>query len=251
MPLASCGDDSEDEGDGGGDFVTQADALCTDAARDRIATQQEVPESEQEALAQLAEQQQIRERYLRELEALEPTEDAADAYREFLDHRREVLETAAREPALIRQGVAPDEPRYQELIASLDESGEAAESAAADAGLEACGGVLPESEKEKVVDIVTEFETKPLDDCREFATAAAIEELFGGLKACQRTQKNPPPEGFTKRVQIQEVRGIEGVSAGVKAALSGGVADGQEVEYVLHYEDGTYKVAAVFLQAKS
>ena len=92
---------------------------------------------------------------------------------------------------------------------------------------------------------MTVFETEALDDCTEYMTDDAIELLFGSVEECQRIQLNPPPEGFTKKVKVTHIEGIEGVTASVDASLEGGIGDGQKVTYTLVYEDGGWKIDAV------
>jgi hypothetical protein len=242
--LAACGGDDSD----GDDFVAEANAICTDSARERTATQQSPPTNAEEALAQNKQQQRIRRQAQADLKALEPSEEAADAYDEFLAKRQRVIEVVVGEEDLLRAEVSPDDPRYVEFLTELDRASDAAQAAAEEAGLAACAGVLAPDERDRIVAIVREFETTPVEDCRQFLTEDAIDSLFGGLAECQRVQENPPPQGFTKRIEVESARGIAGVGASVRASLVGGPGDGQDIEYVLEYQNGTYKIATVFQQ---
>lgn len=249
LALSACGGDDEPSEGGGGDFISQADEICTAAARDVVATQDEPPGSPEESISVLEEQLEIRSKALEDLRALaEPPSDVASAWEEHLAARQKRISLVEEEIALLEQGVDPTAPEYEAVVAKIVEAVEQGEVALADTDFEACAAKLPPEVEEEVTAIVTEFETQPLEDCTEFMTDSAIEELFGGLQECQRVQENPPPEGFTEEVDVTDISGIEKLSVEVEASLAGGVGDGQDVIYGLVYEDGTYKVNSVISQ---
>ena len=250
--VAACGDDSGSGGSGGSadDFIAQADQVCTDAAEEAVANTAPLPTTAEAAVPYLKDSLKRREQQLADFEALgEPPSEIADEWNEAIGKFEQRVANSEELVKLARQGVKPTDPKYANVVSESSDLDEEENEILKGIGSTACAEVLPADERKEVIDFVTVFETKALDDCTEYMTDEAIKLLFGSLAECQRVQLNPPPEGFTKKVKVTHIEGISGVTVAVDASLEGGIGDGQKVTYTLVYVDGGYKIDAVTTQA--
>jgi hypothetical protein len=251
--VAACGDDNKSSDSGGSDtedFVAQADQLCIEVAREALANPQPTPTTAEEAVPILEESVRRREETIGDLEDLgEPPSEIATEWKKILAGSQERLAITKQLLKLSEQGVPADNQKYAGLVASSSESGDESKALYKQIGSTACAQVLPPSERKKIIDLVTFWETQPLDDCEKYTTPDGIELAFGSVKACQKAQLNPPPEGFTQEVHVTHIEGIPKVNASVDASLEGGIGDGEKVTYTVVFLDGRYKVDAVTLQA--
>ena len=249
--LAACGDDD----DGGGasaseEFIADADQLCQDAAEEVLANPQPTPTTAEEAVPILKDSLERREQLLADFEDLgDPPSEIADEWEQAISITKQRAKLGHELLRMAEEGVEPTTPDYANTISDSSDLEDERNEILKGIGSTACAEVLSPDEREAIIEMVTVFETEALDDCTEYMTTDALELLFGSVEECQRIQENPPPEGFTKKVKVTHIEGIDQVSASVDASLFGGIGDGQKVTYTVVYVDGRYKIDAVTTQA--
>jgi hypothetical protein len=132
LAAAGCG--------GGGDKLTrdelveEADATC--AEFDRRVEDVREPESLEDIEGYLQEIRPIVEEGTDELAALEPPEELADEYDEWIEATRSGVD---RFDELEEAAASGDEQRIQEVLQSLGEGGEEADRLAQELGFQECG----------------------------------------------------------------------------------------------------------------
>ena len=249
--IAACGDEDNDSDAGSAeDFIAKADEICTASAIEAIKSPLPTPTTAEEAVPVLEETLQRREEQLIALQDLgQPPAEIANEWNAALQRTEQRVTATEELVKLAKQGVAATDPKYANTVAESSSLDQEENELLAGIGSTACAEVLSPEAREEIIAMVTEFETEALDDCTDFMTDEAVELLFGSLEECQRIQENPPPEGFTKKVEVTHIEGIDEVSATVDASLSGGIGDGQRVTYTVVFVDDTYKIDAVTTQA--
>ena len=234
--FAACGDDDSDAEA----FVADADAICTTLAEDELAAYAAVPGPalSPEYLEEVA---GLRAEAIADLEALDPPEDSAGGFDEY-------LATLEQANAVVDDAI--DAVADDDLDALLDARAEARElrleanETGAGIGFVACAGVLSDADAEEITETL-ELSIDPgaaRELCRERATETFIAARFASVADCERAQG----AGTTaETVTVTELQGVEGVSANVLAEL--GDADGGSAEYEasLAYEDGVWKLNSI------
>jgi hypothetical protein len=237
LALAACGGDDE----GTDDFSADVDAVCTESAEriNALFTEEGAPTNAEEAAALDAKFVDSRQQEIDELEALEPPEDVAAGYQDFVAARKAVLAGQQNQQVADEQG---DQGARELADASIENAFAEADKAAEGIGLEACAGILPAEEEDEVRAVAEQFfEAATAEEfkvpCNEQATDAYIESL-GGLKQCLEP-------GEPRTIEISDVGGVSGVSAEVYFVPTGGPADGQSLLANFVYQDGAWKVDAL------
>jgi hypothetical protein len=248
--IAACGDDDENgTASPSEEFIADADQICQEAAEELVADPPPTATTAEEAVPVLQDSLDRRQEVLAALVDLgEPPSDIREEWNQVIEIANLRVELGVQLLEMAKQDVDPTSFRYADTVRKSGDLEDQRNRILKSIGSTACAEVLTPEEREEVIARVTEFETEALDDCTEYMTDEAIELLFGSLEECQRIQENPPPEGFTKKVEITSIEGIDEVSATVDASLQGGVADGQKVTYQVIYVDGVYKINAVTAQ---
>ena len=237
ITLVACGGGDDDSGD---DFTAQADAICVDSAEriNAVFAEQGTPADAEEAAAVDAALLDSRVQEIEALEALEPPEDLAGGYEDFVAARSEIRAGEELRQAANEQG---DQQAAEDAAAYIDEAFAAADDAAEDIGLEACAGILPTDEEDAARAAAEQFFTaataEELKTACEQATDAYIDAI-GGLEVCHE-----PGEPTT--IEISDVSGVSGITAEVSFVPNGGPEDGQDLRAFFVYQDGEWKVDAL------
>lgn len=254
LALAACGDDEGADGEPGDappaaadGFAAQADELCRDTAVDVRQTREELgPAISLERAVELAEAiRDIARQRLDDLERIEPDPGAADAYERMLEIERDRLELADEAVAALRD----EDPEAFAAAAQRDEQLFArSRSAAEEAGMVVCAGVLPEETVAAVEDAIERSQTSgdPAIVCDELATEFFLEAQFGGQARCEAliAEAVEPPDA----IEIDDVNGVDGVEARAQIVARGGRQDGLEARIALVHEDGAWKVDRLILE---
>lgn len=238
LALAACGggDDGDTE-----DFVAQADQICAGGTADvvELATEQGVPQSAEEDAAQTEQRVALQRDTTERLQALEAPDDAAADYDDFLSAREGVSANEEQYGELAKQGVPLEDPKVQQLDAAYYGLLDEADAAAERVGLQDCARQLPTDVEQQVGSEVEEtLETGDPAFCTEKYTESFVQEAYGGLEECEKSESAP---GDADPVTIEDVGGVEGVSAFVRFVPERGPEQGNLAQVNLVYEDGTYK----------
>lgn len=235
LAFAACGGDD----DSGDDFLAQVDAVCTDSAeRATAALAEGAPTNAEEAAAVDANFVDSRQQEIDALEALEPPEDVAAGYEDFVAARSEILVGEESRQAANEQG---DQQAVEDAGAYINEAFVAADDAAAAIGLEACVGILPAEEEDAVRAVAEQFFTAETAEALEVACQQATDayiESIGGLEVCHEP-------GEPRTIEISDVSGVSGVSAEAYFVPTGGPDDGTELAAYFVYQDGEWLVDAL------
>ena len=234
-PLAaiSCGG-------GGGDFVSEADGVCTEQAIrvNGVLDDGGTPQNAPEAAAQTAELLPIERDAVSDLRAIEAPEGrAAAAYRDFLAARGLALQLSERRGRAARRRASA---AYATIDARRDRVLRRADASAARAGLLACAERLSRGAIRAVRAAITRIATSPDPAlCSERFTANFVRSQFGDPRRCRRRQQQP--QGAARAVEIDDLRGIDGVYALATILPRGGYSAEQRVRLGMLFEDGSYK----------
>jgi hypothetical protein len=241
MLMAACGGD--DDGDSTEDFAAEADALCIETAEEVTAlfNEEGIPQSFEEDVALLAKRLPIGEELLAEASDLDPPEDIADEYEAYL---AELEENVALRNDALDAGEAGDESSYQSYLPRFEAQGDAIDAAAEASGLEACAGILPEDQVADVEAVIQDTATTgDPAHCTEDYTANFVESQ-GGPEACEQGERDPANQADS--VAVTEVKGVDEVTARAEVTITGGPLDGDDAFVELIFEDGRWKVDALF-----
>ncbi len=243
--LAACG--GEDSGE---DFAADAEAICTESTREQAEIGLAAgPTGDFAAAAeQMAALRQSGARALDELEALNPPEDSAETWSEYLDNRRRAVALVAdrqlaakREDAETMTAAAVG---IEELLKERDDLGE-------QMGLTACARILPAADEQRVRETV-ELASVSGDGarvCEEAIASVYLEQQFGGsVERCGRAQREARRAGA---VDFRDVYGVAGVLATAEVELSGGALDGRSATLQLVFEDDGYRIFSVTTASRS
>lgn len=233
--LAACGGE-QDAADGSGgeqaSFVEQADAICVDASERFVEVTREPVTSPEEGAELDEETIELREEATERLAELDPPADLEADYNAFLAADRELTDLNRQLAEAFADG---DRQEANRLLGELNRTEDEVESGAADMGLTACAGELPEEELVEVGSTAREFftSTDPAI-CRELVTDKFVEEVYGNVEDCEREigRREPPDE-----VTTSDASGA-GPAASVEAQLPGG----ETVDVFLVQEDDGWKV---------
>lgn len=248
--ISACGDDGE-PGAPPGDFISQADEVCTEAAGEEIANPQPTPVTAEETVPVLEVMVQRREELLDAYRDLGPPPPGiADDWNRVFANTKQRYRNAQELLKLAERGMAGTAEPYVALVSESSELGDESEAILAELGSTSCARVLGPADRREVVDFVTAWETQPFDDCEEVTTQHGIESVFGSVERCEAGQQEVLDRSQlqTQSIEVTDVEGIAEVTATVDATLAGGANDGLKVRYLLLFEDGTYKVDSVTLQ---
>ena len=239
--LAACGGDATEstadrESATKEDFASAADRICiATAKRDVVA--REAPQRSQAAYLRRLLANRVEA--LRRLTALAPPAAVEAAFREHLAVRRESI-TGLREAVT----QADDAEAIERFRLSARERVLEAQALAAKAGLRACAGTLRPNER-KAIDETIALSVRPgraQEFCADRSTAAMIANNFSGIADCVQRQSQ---RSVLDQVAIDQLSGVDGVSANAIVTLSGEGRSGERYELALAYEDGTWKYDAV------
>ena len=224
-----------------GGFVEQANSICREFSVDVRATREEVgPAVDAKGAIEVAEaiSPLARER-MSALEGLDPGDGVADAYEEFVAAENRRLDAFQQSIEALRN---EDRQALRQAQQSSLKARTNSLEAASEAGLEVCGGELPEQTVAAVEESIRRTATSndPKLLCDELVTEDFVEIQFGGPTRCEAIQRRAPAP--PEKVEISNVIGVEGVSAEADIALEGGRQDGQRARISLVFEDGTWKV---------
>jgi hypothetical protein len=239
--LAACGDD--DEGSGSEDFLAEADAACIDGGKriNELYAEEGIPQSFDEDVDLLGKRLPLSEQGVEEASALEPPDDLADEYDEYLAERETFVDLLRQQ---LEAGEAGNEAQYQSFGPQLDESSDAIDQSAEEVGLEACAQILPEDQVEDVRAVIDDTATTgDPAHCTEDYTENYVEGN-GGLERCETGENDPANQA--ESVEISDVKGLEDVYATASVVPTGGPGDGQELIVELVFEEDRWKIDAIF-----
>ena len=239
--LAACGSDAPEstadrEAVAREGFVPVADRICVAAAKRDVAARNAPRGSQAAYLGRLLAD---RVETLRRLTALEPPTAIEAVFREHLAARGEAI-------AGLREAIAQadDAEAIERFRVSARERVLEAQALAAKAGLRSCAGTLRPDER-KAIDETIALSVRPeraRKFCAERSTAAMIANNFSGVADCVQRQSQ---RSVLDQVTIDQLSGVDGVSANAIVTLSGEGRARERYELALVYEDGAWKYDAV------
>ncbi len=217
-------------------FAPAADRICVAAAKRDVAARNAPRSSQAAYLRRLL---AARVEALGRLTALEPPAAVAAAFREHLAARREAI-------AGLRGAIAQadDAEAIERFRLSARERVLEAQALAAKAGLRACAGTLRPDERRAIEETIA-LSVRPQrarEFCAERSTAAMIANNFSGVADCVQRQSQ---RSALDQVAIDQLSGVDRVSADAIVTLSGEGRARERYELALVYEDGAWKYDAV------
>jgi hypothetical protein len=240
--LAACGGDDSDDSD---DYIADADAICTDAARqtaDQLLARPGPPLDEQDFAEVLEGGRPVAEDALAQLEAIEVPDDVSADWDEYLSLRQQRIDASDDVIA-----AADDPEAFQEALGKQNELGTQATAAASDLGLQACASQLSSDDEEAVRTAEDELtaSTDPEQVCNEVYLEQQIEAAYGGdVQKCI----DDPAIGKVAEIDISEITGVDGVNAFVELTVTKGPDQGKPLEDQWYYVDGEWRLySAVIL----
>jgi hypothetical protein len=240
LALTACGDDPDDPS-----FAAEADGICVELAEGELQAYAEHGAGEI-TVEYLSTTRELRAGALEELAALEPPAEDADGYERYLATLERGLVVFDEAIAAVRER-NPDallEARLASRQTRLD-----ANEIGVGVGLTECAGVLSDG---STAEITATLELSADPDgaeqlCRELATSAFVEGRFDSVDECVEQQS---VDAGIESVQVDELQGVEGVSANVLVTLVG--RDGAtEYEASLAFEDDVWKLNSIAPVASS
>ena len=239
LVLAACGDD--DGGDSTDDFIAEADAGCVEGAKEinELYAQEGIPQTFEEDVDLLSKRLPISEQGVEDASALEPPEEVADEYDEYLAQRETFVDLLRQQ---LQAGEAGNEAEYQGFGPQLQEAGDAIDEAGEEVGLEACAQILPEDQVEEVTAVLEEGIKSDPANCTERYSESFLETI-GGLEACREAESDSSNDPDS--VEISNVKGVDEVYATAEAVPSGGPNDGKTLFIELVFVDDSWKVDTV------
>jgi len=250
--LAACGGDDDEAGEtGGDDFASQAEAICiegAEAAREVNLEFGYATKSDDliEATETLLD---ARQAALTDFEALEPPEELADAYDEYIAAREDVVATTEERLAALEDG---DTAAVEASDGAFEEAVDSMEAAGADLELEACAGILPDDDAEAVEEVLLEYSTTTdaavICEPGGISAEAFVEGGFGGVEPCldQQHKLASEPDTLPEDIDVTKVSGIDDIAATIEYEEVGGAAEGEPLSAQLVYLDGEWKLFSVF-----
>lgn len=242
--FSACGGGNSNDDGNGGDFTAQANAVCTDSAKQSVQISQDAAPiaSAADAKAYLEALKPARQEAVDSLGALEPPADAADAYKSFIEKRQEGVDQI--DEGIAATGQDSTEEDFAAARARSQEISDEARALAEDAGLDVCAGILSDEAQKLATDNITEAGLSSAPDvvCDKLATEAFVSQQFGDRQACADAQD---PSTVPEDLDVKNLRGTDGVEATADVTLIGGSSDGQSFEVSTVYDDGLYKVDGV------
>lgn len=237
--LVACGGGEEADGGGGGEeaaFLEDADATCVEASESFIELTREPITSPAQGEALDAEVLDLREQATTRLAELEPPPELESDYDAYLAAEDEL--TVANQE-LADAFAANDEAEIQTGLEQVDRLEEEVDAAAAEVGLMACAGELPEEDLAEIGSTAREYLTSTDPSiCGELVTEKLIAEVYDGeLENCERdVERSEPPSEVT-------TSGPSG--AGPSATLDAQLPDGETLDIFMIREDDGWKVDVV------
>ena len=212
-----------------GKFRKAADKICTASAKEVEGANQEhgPPQSLQEDVALTEDLIPIFRDANAQLKRLQPPKKLRADFKEYLDLRAERIQIDEEFVELGTQGA--EQAALDENFAQLQDVRLQYEEVGVDLGFYACGERLSKKEEAKVRDTVTEtFTTANPDFCTELYTEQFVEVFVGGLDACIASENDPA--NASSSIDIESVKGIDKVRAGVRFTPGAGPNAGQPGE---------------------
>lgn len=240
LVLAACGDD--DDRSANEEFIAEADAGCVETSREsnELYAKEGLPASFEEDVELLEKRLPISEEGVERASTVEPPEELADDYDEYLAERETFIDLLRQQ---LQVGQAGDEAAYIEFRGRLEDSSDVIDEAGRWVGLGACAQVLPEEQAEDVRAVIEDTATTgDPAHCTEDYTENYV-EAGGGLEQCKSGESEA--ENQAESVEISDVKGVDEVYAIATAMPTGGSADGQELLVELVFEDGRWKIDAI------
>lgn len=246
--LVACGDDNGGGDSEGDDFVSQANALCSENATQfqdialDVGYEFEIEDRIEGSERRLA----VRQDTLASFEDLEPPADQSEAFNDYLAAREENISLYEEQLSALEDN---DEEKAAELSARASEGADEIQSMSTDLGFEVCDGELPEDEAAAAEDVIREFETTadPATSCSTdgLVTETMLEEGLRGEEKCTALQDRIGDELPEDIEMLEKTTGIEGATATVNFEWVGGPDKGYAEKprtATLYYLDGEWKI---------
>jgi hypothetical protein len=250
--AVACGDDKGSDAGGGDDFLGQLNSICEESTQELVEGNMQfayaTDPKEQAELAQAG--QDARAEANEEIEALEPPEDDAKAFEDYVAAREDLL--AAGE-ARVKAFESGDEAAIAKASEEASAAADAEDKAAAALGADLCDDELPAEDAQAAEDTLREFATTadPATSCSSdgLVTETMLEEYFGGVEKCEKDQQKleENPDTLPEDVKVSEVTGVDGISATILFEDVGGKFDGQPSQASVYNLDGDWKLNSVTL----
>jgi hypothetical protein len=236
LALAACGSDDEPDP---GEFVAEADAACLDTARAvaKARADTEVPQSPAQAAAVIDAELPERIEGLGRLQALEPPEQLAVTWAEFLAIEEERV--VAQEQGLAaanredEEAFADYQLRYERLSDRLADVGAAV-------GLQDCAELLPPAGQRDVAEAVekllTSFDSERV--CNEVVTERFLDAFYGNVQSCVDTR--PAPTAVS--LKLLDSGGVASTYAFVDVEVTDFLGVKRQIRVELAFEGDTWKV---------
>jgi hypothetical protein len=242
IAIAACGSDDGSGGSGGGDFVAEADAICTEAARESVdayASSLEEAGEEQATLAYIRGLQEARTREIETIEQLSSPAEQEETFDEYLRLRRASADRLGDALA-----AAEDEDRqgFETARAEAEAERDEADELGAQLGFAACANRLPEESEAAVTQVIETSATS--DDAEEVCGLGTdrFVDRFGGFERCVQAQMDSPA---AKSVEVSELRGADGVFASARIELLGRDDQIETFDVNLTFEGGEWKIETI------
>jgi hypothetical protein len=236
LVLAACGSDEEPDP---GEFVAEANETCLDTARQvaRARADTEIPQSPAQAATVIDAELPARIEGLSRLQALEPPEQLASNWVQFvaLQEQRVVtqeqgLAAAQREDD---QAFADYQLRFERLSDDLAEFGTLL-------GLEACAELLPPAGQRDVAETVerllTSFDSERV--CTEAVTERFIDAYYASVQNCIDTR--PAPTAVS--LKLLDSGGVASTYAFVDVEVTDFLGEKRQIRVELVFDGGTWRV---------
>lgn len=219
------------------EFIAEAETVCTTTSQktEEILADFGVPENEKENLALGKKLIAARRDRLKQLRALDVSEDLQEQWDEYLDARQNSLDLIVERLAALEDG---DDERAASLLSKVDKSDKEWQSIGAEIGFMACAYRLsPKAEKEVEVLLTQFFEGDPTKTCSGFVSKAYLDYL-GGQDGCAESLEQ------ASKISITDLEGIDEVTA--NGTITGSTY-GKRVSVEVTYEDEKYKARILYI----
>jgi hypothetical protein len=234
VTLAACGSGGSQSG-----FASKADARCVQASTQEISATRSPLNSGSAAAAQARQIETINQDLDGQLAKLTPPDTDKSADKAFLAKRTVFVGDIKR----AEEAAGRNDPNgWATAQKQAGRDSEAAQAAAAKAGLTACAGKLPASEVAAIRQVIVKGETAPApSDCVQHTSALFLAQHFNGsVTTCEREIV----KSHSGRVTVSKVTGA-GPQASAEVDESGGTSPPAKLTMNLIKQDGQWKVDSV------
>jgi hypothetical protein len=236
LGLAACGDDSNDPDD----FVSDADAICTDAASqlaDASLAQPSPPLNAKDIVTLYEAQNPHLVDAQAQLSKLDAPDEVSADWDEYLSLNQQRID--AREKAVAAADDSKDVyAAVDDGLAALDKR----DRVGAQIGLGACADVLSDSDQQAVTAREDEFaaaeDTEQI--CNEIFLPQYVDYVYGDIQKCI----DDPVTGKAVEQDISKISGVDGVRAQVELELTAGQPslEGHPITDEWYYVDGEWRL---------